>query len=118
MIQGGGQDNPDGLSSPPGGQDKPAGISYPPGVKISRVGGKISQDSLPPGGQAVQGGKINCYTGAEDFLRILPYMDGHGSHVRHVTQLICINFHSYSPSNVHMNFGSKWPNCFFRKTKF
>ena len=63
MIQGGGQDNPAGLSSPPGGQDKPAGISYPPGVKISRVGGKISQDSLPPGGQAVQGGKINCYTG-------------------------------------------------------
>ena len=47
----------------PGGQDKPAGISYPPGVKISRVGGKISRDSLPPGGQAVQGGKINCYTG-------------------------------------------------------
>ena len=48
----------------PGGQDKPAGISYPPGVKISRVGGKISRDSLPPGGQAVQGGKINCYTGS------------------------------------------------------
>ena len=38
-------------------------MSYPPGVKISRVGGKISRDSLPPGGQAVQGGKINCYTG-------------------------------------------------------
>ena len=32
-------------------------------MKISRVGGKISRDSLPPGGQAVQGGKINCYTG-------------------------------------------------------
>ena len=48
----------------PGGQDKPAGISYPPGVKITRVGGKISRDSLPPGGQAVQGGKINCYTGS------------------------------------------------------
>ena len=30
--------------------------------KITRVGGKISRDSLPPGGQAVQGGKINCYT--------------------------------------------------------
>ena len=27
------------------------------------MGGKISWDSLPPGGQAVQGGKINCYTG-------------------------------------------------------
>ena len=34
-------------------------------MKISRVGGKISRDSLPPGGQAVQGGKINCYTGTK-----------------------------------------------------
>ena len=51
MIQGGGQDNP-------------AGISYPPGGEDIQGGGKISQDSLPPGGQAVQGGgKINCYTG-------------------------------------------------------
>ena len=46
-----------------GGQDKPAWTACPPGVKITRVGGKISRDSLPPGGQAVQGGKINCYTG-------------------------------------------------------
>ena len=68
MLQGGGQDNPAGLSSTPGGQDKPAGISYPTGVKISRVGGKISRDSLLPGGQAVQGGKINCYTGRFGFF--------------------------------------------------
>ena len=46
-----------------GGQDKPAWTACPPGVKITRVGGKITQDSLPPGGQAVQGAKINCYTG-------------------------------------------------------
>ena len=46
-----------------GGQDKPAWTACPPGVKITRVGGKISRDILPPGGQAVQGGKINCYTG-------------------------------------------------------
>ena len=46
-----------------GGQDKPAWTACPPGVKITRVGGKITQDSLPPGEQAVQGGKINCYTG-------------------------------------------------------
>ena len=26
--------------------------------------------------------------------------------------------HSYSPSSFHMNFGSKWPNCFLRKTSF
>ena len=44
-----------------GGQDKPAWTACPPGVKITRVGGKISRDSLPHGGQAVQGGKINCY---------------------------------------------------------
>ena len=46
-----------------GGQDKLAWTAYPPGVKIIRVGGKISREILPPGGQAVQGGKINCYTG-------------------------------------------------------
>ena len=46
-----------------GGQDKLAWTACPPGVKITRVGGKITLDSLPPGGQAVQGGKINCYTG-------------------------------------------------------
>ena len=32
---------------------------------------------------------------------------GHGSHVGHVTQLICINFHSFSFSSFHMNFGTK-----------
>ena len=40
-----------------GGQDKPAWTACPPGVKITRVGGKITRDSLPPGGQAVQGGQ-------------------------------------------------------------
>ena len=38
-----------------GGQDKPAWTACPPGVKITRVGGKISRDSLPPGGQANRG---------------------------------------------------------------
>ena len=42
-----------------GGQDKPAWTACPPGVKITRVGGKITRDSLPPGGQAVQGGKLH-----------------------------------------------------------
>ena len=32
-----------------GGQDKPACTACPPGVKITRVGGKITRDSLPPG---------------------------------------------------------------------
>ena len=46
-----------------GGKINRPGQLAPPGVKITRVGGKISRDILPPGGQAVQGGKINCYTG-------------------------------------------------------
>ena len=50
-FMGGGQDNPAGLTSPPGGQDKPAGICCPPGVKVTRVGGRISRDRLPPGGK-------------------------------------------------------------------
>ena len=52
-------------------------------------------------------------SGEEDFLRFTIY--GHGGHVGHVTQLICINFHSYSPSSFHMNFGSKLPFCFGEK---
>ena len=53
------------------GQDKLAWTAYPPGVKIIRVGGKISWEILPPGGQAVQGGKINCYTGTFETLQML-----------------------------------------------
>ena len=58
-----------------GGQDKLAWTAYPPGVKIIRVGGKISREILPPGGQAVQGGKINCYTGLDQNKPILSEMD-------------------------------------------
>ena len=43
---------------------------------------------------------------------------GHGGHIGHVTQLICINFHFYSPSSFHMNFGSKSPKYFCEKTSF
>ena len=50
-------------------------------------------------------------SGEEDFFKDFTIY-GHGGHVGHVTQLICINFHSYFPSSFHMNFGSKWPNCF------
>ena len=55
-----------------GGQDKLAWTAYPPGVKIIRVGGKISREILPPGGQAVQGGKINCYTGSQGIFLHIP----------------------------------------------
>ena len=55
------------------------------------------------------------------FLRFLPYMGmvahiyEHGGHVGHVTQLICINFHSRSPLSFHISFGSKSPNFFCEK---
>ena len=63
------------------GQDKPAWTACPPGVKITRVGGKISRDSLPPRGQvnrgwlaprgaSCPGGKINWDTGLKIFVAI------------------------------------------------
>ena len=39
----------------------------------------------------------------------------HGGHVGHVTQLICINFHSHSPSSFHMNFVPDRPVVFGEK---
>ena len=53
-------------------------------------------------------------SGEEDFLRFLS-LYGHGGQIGRVTQLICIYFHSYSPSSFHMNVGSKSPNCFCEK---
>ena len=50
----------------------------------------------------------------EDFFKVFTIY-GHGGHVGHVTQLICISFQSYSPSSYHMNFGSTLPNCFCKK---
>ena len=50
-------------------------------------------------------------SGKEDFFKVFTIY-GHSSHVGHVTQLICINFHFDSLSSFHMNFGSKLPNCF------
>ena len=39
----------------------------------------------------------------------------HGGNVGHVTQLICINFHSHSPLSFHRSFGFKLSNCFCEK---
>ena len=50
-------------------------------------------------------------SGEEGFFKVYTIY-GHGGHVGHVTQLIYINFHSYSPSSFHMNFDFKSPNCF------
>ena len=52
-------------------------------------------------------------SGEDDFKFFTIY--GNGGHVGHVTQLISINFHSYSPSSFNMKFGSKSPNCFCQK---
>ena len=51
-------------------------------------------------------GHRSIASGKEDFLKVFTIYE-HGSHVGHVTQLICINFDSYSPLSFHMNFGSK-----------
>ena len=48
------------------------------------------------------------------FLKVF-IIYGHGGHVGGVTQLFCINFHSYSPLSFHMSFGSKSPKCFCQK---
>ena len=54
-------------------------------------------------------------SGEEDFFKIFTIY-GYGGHVGgHVTQLICINFRSYSLTSFHMNFGSKLPYCFGEK---
>ena len=45
------------------GQDKLAWTSRPPGVKITMVGVRYPGTACPPEGQAVQGSKINRYTG-------------------------------------------------------
>ena len=52
-------------------------------------------------------------SGEEDFKVFTIY--GHGGHVGRVAQLICINFHSYSPLSFHTNFGFKLPYCFWEK---
>ena len=57
MLQGGGQDNPAGLSSPRGGQDKPAGISYPPGGEDVQGGGQDIPGQLAPRGASCPGGQ-------------------------------------------------------------
>ena len=59
-------------------------------------------------------GHRSIASGEEDFYKFFTIY-GHGGHVGHVTQLICINFHSHSPLSFHMSFGFKWPNCFCEK---
>ena len=44
------------------------------GGKLPRAGGKIPRGILPPGGQAAQEGKINCYTGICHFFFLFIYL--------------------------------------------
>ena len=48
----------------------------------------------------------------EDFLRFLPYIYGHGSHLGHVTWTIYIIFRSPFPRRLHIKFGIDWPSGF------
>ena len=56
-------------------------------------------------------------SGEEDLFKVFTIY-GHGSHDGHVTQLICINFHSFSLSTFHMKFGFQIVQLFMRKTSF
>ena len=53
-------------------------------------------------------------SGEEDFFKVFTIY-AHGGHAGHVTQLICIIFHSHSPLSFLMSFAFKWPNCFCEK---
>ena len=62
-------------------------------------------------------GHLFIASGEEDFLKVFTIY-GHCGHAGHVTQLVCINFHSHSNFSFHMSFGSKSPNCFCKKKSF
>ena len=53
-------------------------------------------------------------SGEEDFFMVFTIY-GHGGHVGHVTQLICLSFHSHSSLSFHMSFGFKLPDSFCGK---
>ena len=61
-------------------------------------------------------GHPSIASGEVDFFKVFTIYV-HGGHVGHVTQLICINFHSHSPLSFHMSFGSKLPDS-FNENKF
>ena len=48
----------------------------------------------------------------EDFLRFLPYVYGHGSHLGHVTSITLTNFHFLVPESFHTKISSEWHSSF------
>ena len=56
-------------------------------------------------------------SGEEEFFKVFTIY-GHGSHVGHVTQLICINFHSLFSLKPSYEFWFQIAPLFLRKTSF
>ena len=56
-------------------------------------------------------------SGEEDFLMFFT-INGHGGHVGHVTQLICINFHFLFSLKISYEFWFQIGQLFLRKTSF
>ena len=56
-------------------------------------------------------------SGEEDFFKVFTIY-GHGGHVGHVTQLIYINFHFYSPLKLSYELWFQIALLFLRKTSF
>ena len=56
-------------------------------------------------------------SGEEDFFMVFTIY-GHGGHVGHVTQLICINFHSLSSLKLSYEFWFQIAQLFLRKRSF
>ena len=54
-------------------------------------------------------------SGEEDFFKVFTIYE-HGSHVGHVTQLICINFHSLFPLKLSYELWFQIAQLFLRKT--
>ena len=50
-------------------------------------------------------------SGEEDFLWVFTIY-GRGSHFRHVTSIMSINFHFLEPESLHTKFGFDWPRGF------
>ena len=101
-----------------GGQDKPAWTACPPGVKITRAGGKISRDNLPPGGASCPGGKINWDTGKDEVYlgSSIPRLVGDqvsGFFLNHVfpTTSLLANAYSNILSPSVFLFPMVWPPC-------
>ena len=47
----------------------------------------------------------------EDFLRVFT-INGHGSHLGHVTSIISSDLHFLVPESFHSKFNSEWPSSF------